>query len=295
MTIHFDPLMKMKPAIIPLDDTIMQSQNKNEMFTEINEYHTLLRKARLKAAFDRYFFPMIVEFPGYVISPIEFPGHLVSPEGIQQIAERVKDLKTLKSPASKQEVKKLLGCFGFYCCYLKNLNMESQRFYDLTKVSTPFHWTHEHDKNHSNQTKRKSMRTRFSPGFLPIIFSLSRGFIERWNWLYSNSTVDWGKTNNFPQFQNLRQAEQKISALHRDLGGIVSALQTYEQYIIGSPVPIYFFCDYKPIHYLWGRKGQFSICFFRHQVIVTKFQHLKLIWTPGSNKISQTSSVYMWR
>ena len=74
-----------------------------------------------------------------------------------------------------------------------------------------------------------------------------------------------------------------MSTLHRELCGIVSALQTYEHYIIGSPFPIYLYCDHKPILYLWGRKGQVSPRFFRYQVIISKFPNLKIIWTPGSN------------
>ena len=74
-----------------------------------------------------------------------------------------------------------------------------------------------------------------------------------------------------------------MSTLHRELCGVVSALQTYEHYIIGSPFPIYLYCDHKPILYLWGRKGQLSHRFFRYQVIITKFQNLNIIWTPGSN------------
>ena len=49
MTIHFDPLIMKKQAITYIDDAIMQSQNENELFAVINEYHTLLRKAGLKA------------------------------------------------------------------------------------------------------------------------------------------------------------------------------------------------------------------------------------------------------
>ena len=79
------------------------------------------------------------------------------------------------------------------------------------------------------------------------------------------------------------KAEQKLSTLHRELCGIVSALQTYEHYIIGSPFPIYLCCDHKPVLYLWGRKGQLSHRFFRYQVIITKFQNLRIIWTSGSN------------
>ena len=74
-----------------------------------------------------------------------------------------------------------------------------------------------------------------------------------------------------------------MSTLHRELCGIVSALQTYEHYIIGSPFPIYLYCDHKPILYLLGRKRQLSHRFFKYQVIITKFQNLKIIWTKGSN------------
>ena len=115
----------------------MQSQNKNEMFMVINEYHTLLRKAGLKAAPDKtYFF----------LKKVKVLGHVIFPEGIQPIAKRVKDLKNLKLPESKRDLMKVLGCLGFYSCYNKNLHEDSQPFYDLIKDSTPFQWTHEHEK-----------------------------------------------------------------------------------------------------------------------------------------------------
>ena len=74
-----------------------------------------------------------------------------------------------------------------------------------------------------------------------------------------------------------------MSTIHREHCGIVSDLQTYEHYIIGSPFPIYLNCDHKPILYLWGRKRQLSHRFFRYEVIITKFQNLKIMRTPGSN------------
>ena len=77
MTIHFGPLIKKKQAITYIDDTIMQSQNKNEMFTVINEYHTLPRKAGLKAAPDKTFF---------LLMKVKLLGHVISPDGFQPIA-----------------------------------------------------------------------------------------------------------------------------------------------------------------------------------------------------------------
>ena len=79
------------------------------------------------------------------------------------------------------------------------------------------------------------------------------------------------------------KAEQEMSTLHRELCGIVSTLQTHEPYIIGSPFPIYLYCDHKPILYLKGRKRQLSHRFFRYQVIITNVLNLRIIWTPGLN------------
>ena len=72
MAIHFDPLIKKKQAITYNIDTIMQSKNKNGMFTVISEYHTLLRKAGPKAAPEKTFF---------FLKKVKFLGQVISPEG----------------------------------------------------------------------------------------------------------------------------------------------------------------------------------------------------------------------
>ena len=93
MTIHFVPLIRKKQAIIYIDDTIMQSQTGGEMSTIINEYHTLLRKAGLKAAPDKTFF---------FLKKVKFLGHVISPDGIQPKVKRVDALRNLKWPQSKE-------------------------------------------------------------------------------------------------------------------------------------------------------------------------------------------------
>ena len=274
MTIHFDTLIKKKQAITYIDDTMMQSQSKNEIFTVINEYHPLLRRAGLEAAPDKMFF---------VLKKVKFLGHVIFPEGTQPTAKGVKDLKNLKSPEIKRDVMKILGCLGFYSCYIENLQGASQQFYDLIKDSTPFHWTHEHEKLF------QSIKDRISEDTVPAAPSTDYPFHIH----VHSSNVGTGciLIQQFPEGKRMisfnswsfDKAEQKMSTLHRELCGIVSASQTCEHYIIGSPFPIYLNCDHKPICYLCGRKGQLSHRFFRYQVIISNFQNLKIIWTPGSN------------
>ena len=137
MTIYFDPLIKKEQAITYIDDTIMQSQNKNEMFTLMNEYHALLGGDGLKAAPDKTFF---------ILKKVKFLGHGISPERIQPIAKRVKDLRNLKSPECKRDVMRVLDCLEFYSCYLKNLHVHSQPYCDLIEDSTSLHLTGEHER-----------------------------------------------------------------------------------------------------------------------------------------------------
>ena len=212
MTIHFDSLIRKKQDITYIDDAIMQSQNKNEMFTVINEYQTLLRKAGLKATPDKTY---------CFLKKVKFLGHVISPEGIQPIAKRVKDLKNLKSPESKRDVMKVLGCLGFYSCYIKNLHVDSQPFYDLIEDSTAFQWTHEHEKLF------QSIKDRISEDTILAVPSTDYPF----NIHVDSSNVGTGciLIQQFPEGKRIfsfdsrifDEADQKMSTLHRELCGIV--------------------------------------------------------------------------
>ena len=52
-------------------------------------------------------------------------------------------------------------------------------------------------------------------------------------------------------------------------------------YIIAYPFPIYMFCYHKTIFHLRGCKRHLSCRLFRYQVIITKIQDWKIIWTSG--------------
>ena len=65
--------------------------------------------------------------------------------------------------------------------------------------------------------------------------------------------------------------------------GIVSALKTYEHYKMGSPDTVFVYCDHKFVIYLWARKGNNSARFFHFHLIISQFQNLKIIRTPGKS------------
>ena len=245
MAIIFELLIKKKKAITYLDDSLLQSHTKAEMITIIHEYHQLLRKRGLKAALDK---------TNFFLRKVKFLGHVISEQGTQPVAKRVKDLQNLKSPESRRDVMKVLGCLGFYSCYIKDLHVDSQSFYELIKDTTLFKWNDQHEELFNE------IKTRISEDTILPVPSTEYPFHLH----VDSSNVGTGciLVQQFPEGKrkvsfNSRvfdNAEPKMSTLHRELCGIVSALQTYEHYINGSPSPIYLYCDPKPLLYLCGRK-----------------------------------------
>ena len=271
---YSDLLIKKKQAITYIVDTIMQSQSNNEMFTVINEYHTLLSRAGLKAAPDKTFF---------FLKKLKFLGHVISPEGIIPIAKRVKHLKNLKSPESKRDVMKVLGCLGFYSCFIKNFHVDSQLFHNLIKDSNPFHWTDEHEKLFQSIKIRFSEDTILAAPSSDYPFHIHVGSLNVGTGCNLIQQFPEGKRIKSFNSRFLDKAEQKMSTLHRELCGIVSALQTFDT---TSLVPLFLYTHIVITSgfFIYGRrKGQLSNLFFRYQVNITKFQNLEIIWTPGSN------------
>ena len=109
MRYAFGPLIKKKEAITYIDDTLLQAQDKIEMFTVIHEYHALLRKANLKAAPDKTKLSQ---------RNMNFLGHVISKGTLSPIISRIPDKQNLKTPESKTDVLRLLGAKGFYANYV---------------------------------------------------------------------------------------------------------------------------------------------------------------------------------
>ena len=127
---------------------------------------------------------------------------------------------------------KVPGCRNFYSCYIKNIQVDSQPFYDLIKDSTFFHWTNEHENLF------RSINDRISEDTILAVPSTDYTFYIH----VDSSSIGTGciLIQPFPEGKGiislnsriLEKAEQKMSTLHREFCGIVLALQTYEHYII---------------------------------------------------------------
>ena len=172
---------------------------------------------------------------------------------------------------------------GFYSNYVINFHIDAKPLYNLTRDGVNFKWEEEHEKvfNILKEKFAHDISLAIPNANYPFEIHadssnlgtgciLIQQFPDRKRIISANSRV----------FDN---AEKKMSPQHRELCRIISALQTYEFYLIGSPFPKYLFCDHRSILFLWSRRGQISHRFFKFQVVLTKFQNLNIIYTEDKN------------
>ena len=210
---------------------------------------------------------------------VRFLGHLISKDGLSPIASRIEGIRNLKTPESKTEISRVLRMMGFYHTNILNFHIDAKPLYDLTKDTTLFKWLPEHEKvfTHLKQRFCHDISNAFPSNDYPFLIHADS----------SNLGTGCVLIQDFPDSKRMIsansmvfvEAEQKMSPQHRELCGIISALQSYEFYVIVSPFPIYLYCDHRRILFLWSRRGQMSNRFFKYQVVITMFQNLQIIYT----------------
>ena len=92
---------------------------------------------------------------------VQFLGHVISKNGIQPVKKKVDDLKALKLPEIKRDVMRVLGCFGFYSMYIKNLHVDSKPFYDLIRNDTVLNGHKIMKKNCLTKKKKELAQIQF--------------------------------------------------------------------------------------------------------------------------------------
>ena len=131
MHFAFGPPIKEQKAITYIDDTLLQSNTKEEKFNIIKEYHALLRKVNLKVAWEKTMF---------FLRKVKFLGHVISENTHSPVISRIDDIKNLKTQESKTDILSVLGAMGFYSNYVINFHIDAKPLYDLTRGGVNFKW-----------------------------------------------------------------------------------------------------------------------------------------------------------
>ena len=272
MSSFFKTLIEQGFALVYIDDILLLSDTKEQMFLLIEQLHFISTKNNLKLAPEKSFFMLL---------KVKFLGHEIGYNTIKPIHSKIAAIHKILSPTGKVALMSFIGALNFYNKFIEQLHINLKQFYDLSHENTPWKWTDEHESlfqtlkmSLTSQTELTIPNTKH-----PFFFTVDASLIGLGAVLFQLNEQNKMKVKSYNS-RILNPQEQKLSTLDRELLGIVHALQIYEFLIIGSPHPIHIFSDHKR---LLHKKGNLSPRFYRAQMQLTKFSKLKIIHTPGKN------------
>ena len=238
-------------ALVYIDDILLLSDCKEQLFQLIEQLHIISTKNNHKLAREKSFF-MLLE--------VIFLGHEFGYNTIKPIHSKTAAIHKIPSPTGKVALMSFIGALNFYTKLLKN----ESRFQKI-KMSFTF------------ETELTIPNTKH-----PFYITVDASLIGLGAVLFQINEHNKMKVISYNS-RILNPQEQKLLTLDRELLGTVHALQIYEFLIIGLPHPIHIFTDHKTLLHYFTKKGNLSGRFYRAQMQLTNFSKLKRTHTPGKN------------
>ena len=132
MYTYFKTLIDAGFALVYIDDILLLSNSIEHMISLIEQLHQICVKQNLKLAPEKAF---------YVLLKVKFLGHEIGNQTITPIRSKVDGIHKLKSPTTKRELMRVVGCVAFYNKFINNLHINLKPLYALLHDDVPFKWT----------------------------------------------------------------------------------------------------------------------------------------------------------
>jgi transposase InsO family protein len=228
-------------AVAFLDDLCVFSNTFEEHLNHLTSVFGALKSAKLTAH------PTKVKLAMFELL---YLGHLVGGGKRAVDTEKINVLEKIKVPRSKRDVRSFLGFVGFYKSFIKDYSEIASPLTDLLKKDSPdlIPW--------SSETQRAFETLKRSLQEAPVL--ISPDFSKEMYVLCDSSQVACGAALCHMEHGQLRPilflgkkfspAETRLSALERELLGILTVLNKLRFYLMGHP--FYLLTDAKGLIFL---------------------------------------------
>ena len=123
--------LKWECCLVYLDDVIVYSRT-------VEEHAKHLR--RVFAAIDRAGLKLNADKCKFAVKELTYLGHIVSEKGIQPDKKNVEPVLKIKNPTNEQELRILLGIYGYYRRFIKDFSIKAEPLFSILRTSTKFNW-----------------------------------------------------------------------------------------------------------------------------------------------------------
>lgn len=229
-----------------LDDILIFSSDPLEHELHVKKVLQRLRDAGLQADIKKSEFD---------VTCTKYLGFIISTKGIEVDPDKVSVVTQWQYPSNVRGVQSFLGFCNFYRRFIRNYGVIAKPLTNLTKATTPFHWTQECTEafhalrealtsaellRHYDPERESQIETDASDGVVAGIFSQKHG-------------NEWHPIAYFSK--TMAPAELNYEIHDKEMLAIVKALKEWRAELISTPEQIRVLTDHKALEYFMTSKA----------------------------------------
>ena len=210
---------------------------------------------------------------------VPYVGHNVSSEGLKADPEKVRAMRDMPAPTSKEEVRRFLGSIQYLSKFLPMLAEVGTPVRELTKKEVLFHW----DK--PQQTAFQQMKDLCCKAPVLAYYDVSKEVTIQCD--ASNSAVgavllQGGRPAAYAS-RKLRKSELNWVPIEKEMQAIVFSTQTFREYILGKPVVVQ--TDHKPLETILRKPMGTAPLRLQAMILKVSGYDLQVEYLPGKKQI----------
>jgi RNase H-like domain found in reverse transcriptase/Integrase zinc binding domain/Integrase core domain len=202
-----------------------------------------LKEAGLKAKISKCQFAQ---------TSVTFLGHIISADGVRPNPEKVKSIVDFPSPKNADEIKVVLGMFGYYRKYIKNYGDVAHPMVKLLKKGIEFKWTSEQEESFQKLKQRLLEPPILGyPCFtLPFVVYTDASSFGAGAVLCQHQDPDRPENETVIAYtsRHLNDREAKWSTVEKEAFAIVHAVTVFYPYLWGRKFTV--ITDHNPLKWL---------------------------------------------
>ena len=214
------------------DDMIVATDSEEEHDRTLRAIMDVARKHNTKFNADKVKFKQ---------RELVFLGNVVSQDGQKPCSEKVKAIREMPDPESKEDLMRIMGMLNYLCQFIPNMSSISAPLRQLLKKDVEWVWNKEHEKS------LNLLKTLITTEPVLKFFSPDKATViqcDASSKALGACLLQEGHPIAFAS-RSLSTSECNYSQIEKELLAILFAARKFHQYVYGRPVEVH--SDHKPL------------------------------------------------
>ena len=212
-------------------------------------------------------------------SCVTFFGNRYTPDGIKPDPDKVRDIRNMPSPQSKEDVQRFLGLLPYLCPFIPQLADKTHVLRSLVKEDVP--WTLDTDQQTGFETLKKviyeyaCLKHYDRRAAVELEVDASQKGLGA-------ALVQNGKPVAFGS-RTLTECQSRYSNIEREMLAVVYGIQRYHTYLYARPFII--FSDQKPLETICAKPIHASPPRLQRMLLQIQGYNFKVKYRPGDTRV----------